>query len=130
MGPERRKQAQTRQRWQDLGTLYFLSQWRSQLSQQLLKRGQQWIMRQCALPQQKPIQMQDQRGSLLRRLQPFLREPFLRTSMTLTPTLVSLQADYLAAQTQWTLCRRGAQTGWSPTSTRPPTPTSRCSPPS
>merc|ERR1719234_555123 len=87
-------------------------------------------MSQSAHLQQKPIQKQRQRESLLKEPRPFRRKPFLKTSMTLSLPPDSLPEVSLAAQTPWTPCRGGARRAWSPTSTPPPMPTSRCSPPS
>merc|ERR1719341_968154 len=75
--------------------------------------------------QRKPIQLQGKRASLQKELRPFRQKLSLKTSSTLTPTQDSLLEVSLAVQTQWTRCRRGARTAWSPTSTPPPLPTSR-----
>merc|ERR1712130_489434 len=83
----------------------------------------------CA-SQLKPIQKQGRRASPQKELRPFLREPFLKISLTLSPTLDFLLEASLGAQRQWMLSRRGARMAWWLTSTPPPMPTSRCLPPS
>merc|ERR1719436_1903649 len=82
-------------------------------------------MKQCALLQLKPIQKQGRKASPQKELQPFLREPFLKISSTLSPTLEFLLEASLGVQRQWMLSRRGARTAWWLTSTPPPMPTSR-----
>merc|ERR1711990_215481 len=131
MGIQRRHFGEKGQRCEDLPPFFsFSPKWSSYLSQRLHRRGQHWITRQCALLQRKPIQLQGKRASLQKELRPCRQKLSLKTSSTLTPTQDSLLEVSLAVQTQWTRCRRGARTGWSPTSTPPPMPTLRCSPPS
>merc|ERR1719225_1754881 len=87
---------------------------------------QQWIMTQYARQQQSPIQLQGPTASLLKEPPLFRQKLFLKTFMTPTSIVGSPLVAFLAVPTQWTRCRRGARTAWSPTSTPPPRPTSRC----